>query len=48
MLGWCGIAAVFVANLVIASYVHMAWNENRNTNQSNSSNVQVIKEKRTD
>jgi len=27
MMGWCGIAAVVSANLVIASYVFMAWNE---------------------
>lgn len=27
MVGWCGIAAVVVANLVIAAYVVMAWNE---------------------
>lgn len=27
MLGWCGIAAVIAANLVIASYVMMAWAE---------------------
>jgi len=31
MLGWCGIAAVIAANLVIASYVHMAWNEDKPT-----------------
>lgn len=29
MLGWCGIAAVVTANLVIASYVMMAWGEDR-------------------
>lgn len=27
MVGWSGIAAVVVANLVIAAYVIMAWNE---------------------
>jgi VMA21-like domain len=27
MIGWCGIAAVVAANIVIASYVVMAWNE---------------------
>jgi len=27
MLGWCGIAAVVTTNIVIASYVIMAWNE---------------------
>ena len=27
MVGWCGIAAVVVANIVIADYVRMAWNE---------------------
>ena len=27
MLGWCGIAAVVVANIVMADYVRMAWNE---------------------
>lgn len=27
MVGWSGIAAVVVANLVIAAYVVMAWNE---------------------
>ena len=29
MLGWCGIAAVIAANLVIVSYVIMAWNEDK-------------------
>jgi hypothetical protein len=29
MLGWCGIAAVIAANLVIASYVLMAWSEDK-------------------
>lgn len=29
MLGWCGIAAVIAANIVIAAYVRMAWNEDR-------------------
>ena len=29
MLGWCGIAAVIAANLVIASYVMMAWDEDK-------------------
>ena len=29
MLGWCGIAAVIAANLVIASYVMMAWAEDK-------------------
>ena len=27
MLGWCGIAAVVAANIVIFAYVWMAWNE---------------------
>mmetsp|Transcript_23577 Transcript_23577/g.40057 ORF Transcript_23577/g.40057 Transcript_23577/m.40057 type:complete len:90 (+) Transcript_23577:159-428(+) len=27
MVGWCGIAAVVVANIVIADYVRMAWTE---------------------
>jgi cytochrome c oxidase subunit IV len=26
-LGWCGIAAVIAANIVIGLYVHMAWHE---------------------
>ena len=26
-VGWCGIAAVVAANVVIAAYVVMAWNE---------------------
>lgn len=26
-LGWCGIAAVIAANIVIGAYVHMAWHE---------------------
>ena len=26
-VGWCGLAAVVVANIVIAAYVVMAWNE---------------------
>lgn len=30
MLGWCGMAAVFAANIVIATYVRMAWMEDRN------------------
>ena len=29
MLGWCGIAAVIAANLVIAAYVMMAWAEDK-------------------
>ena len=29
MLGWCGIAAVIAANLVIAAYVLMAWAEDK-------------------
>ena len=28
-LGHSGIAAVIAANLVIAAYVHMAWNEDK-------------------
>ena len=32
MLGWCGIAAVVVANIVIADYVRMAWNEEQEDN----------------
>lgn len=26
-LGWCGIAAVIAANIVIGAYVYMAWHE---------------------
>lgn len=29
LLGWCGIAAVIATNLVLLSYVVMAWNEKR-------------------
>lgn len=29
MLGWCGIAAVVAANVVIAAYVMMAWEEDK-------------------
>ena len=29
MLGWCGIAAVVAANIVIVAYVLMAWEEDR-------------------
>lgn len=32
MLGWCGIAAVIAANIVIAMYVHMAWYEDKDVN----------------
>jgi hypothetical protein len=27
MIGWCGMGAVVVANIVIADYVRMAWYE---------------------
>jgi VMA21-like domain len=29
MLGWCGIAAVVAANIVVIQYVVMAWNEDK-------------------
>jgi len=29
LLGWCGIAAVIATNVVLVSYVLMAWNEKR-------------------
>lgn len=29
LLGWCGIAAVIATNVVLTSYVVMAWNEKR-------------------
>jgi hypothetical protein len=29
LLGWCGIAAVIATNVVLMSYVVMAWNEKR-------------------
>ena len=29
MLGWCGIAAVIAANIVIYAYVRMAWYEDK-------------------
>ena len=32
-LGWCGIAAVVAANIVIVSYVWMAWNEDRDVSR---------------
>ena len=35
MLGWCGISAVFAANIVIAAYVIMAWNEPDPDSKSN-------------
>ncbi len=28
-LGWCGIAAVLAVNIVIFTYVRMAWNEDK-------------------
>ena len=33
-LGVCGIAAVIATNLVIASYVRMAWNEDAKTTEA--------------
>ena len=32
MLAWCGGAAVISANLVVVSYVFMAWNEDKDEN----------------
>jgi hypothetical protein len=32
MIGWCGIGAVVVANIVIADYVRMAWYEDEDEN----------------
>jgi hypothetical protein len=48
MLGWCGIAAVIVANLVIASYVRMAWNEDRDDPTNKTHKKATVVEKRTD
>ncbi len=36
MLGWCGIGAVITANLVIAAYVVMAWNEDKYDSNGNA------------
>lgn len=45
MLGWSGILAVIAANLVIASYVIMAWNEDdleaKKENQTARSNLRT-------
>lgn len=40
-LGWCGIAAVIAANVVIASYVHMAWNEDKDEKKTPQSNHEL-------
>lgn len=51
MLGWCGIAAVISANIVIAAYVRMAWLEDRHENKRAIDNNKVPSknpEKRTD
>lgn len=51
--GWCGIAAVVAANIVIYAYVRMAWYEDRDvvdTNSSDSKSTTSIKKtkQRTD
>ena len=38
MLGWCGIGGVVTANLVIAAYVVMAWNEGKDESTTSNSN----------
>jgi hypothetical protein len=38
MLGWCGIGGVVTANLVIAAYVVMAWNEDKYEATASNSN----------
>ena len=35
MLGWCGIAAVIAANIVIYAYVRMAWYEDKDVADTN-------------
>ena len=35
MLGWCGIAAVIAANIVIYAYVRMAWYEDKDAADTN-------------
>jgi hypothetical protein len=37
-LAWSGIAAVIATNMVIASYVYMAWNEDDEEEPSRSKN----------
>jgi Na+/melibiose symporter-like transporter len=48
-LGWCGMAAVVAANIVIVSYVWMAWNEDRDVSPDSASSTQKqpVKEKKT-
>ena len=52
MLGWCGIAAVVAANIVIYAYVRMAWyediNEKTDEFNTNSTDKTSMKKKRTD
>jgi uncharacterized membrane protein len=44
MLGWSGIGAVIAANIVIALYVQMAWNEDKDpNNRHNSRDKRTIK-----
>lgn len=37
MLGWCGLLAVIAVNVVVASYVVMAWNEDKEEEKANAS-----------
>ena len=39
-LAWCGILAVIAVNIVIASYVLMAWNEDDQSGKSKSKSAQ--------
>lgn len=52
MLGWCGMAAVLAANLVIAAYVRMAWMEDRDEMKEKNIRAKLLAghqlDKRTD
>jgi hypothetical protein len=48
MLGWCGIAAVIAANIVIYAYVRMAWYEDREDLDNKNSIMNNPDKKRTD
>lgn len=48
MLGWCGVAAVVAANMVIVSYVIMAWNEDKGSPDQKQKIQQAPAKQRSD
>ena len=48
MLGWCGIAAVIAANIVIYAYVRMAWYEDKDVAGAGTNDKTKTSKLRTD